>query len=265
MLSSDPMMPPPPAVESFCFAKALASAPSDCHPMEKPIDSCAPSFGQLPPSFDSTWDTLTPLVARDSTWDALAPLDDVKPNVDFAIEPMNDTYVDSGDELSVFASKMTACESPTEVMADAPLGARATKRSRPTKAKRTAPPVMALVDEPSAVEVAPSLPTADIPALENASTLDESEGAGAEDGSAEVKRQRRMQRNRESAAESRKRKKQRVEELEELIASLQGTVSTLQAQNAELRLECARVATAGCATESCSARAEEPLELPAGA
>jgi len=56
---------------------------------------------------------------------------------------------------------------------------------------------------------------------------------------AEEKRQKRMKRNRESAAMSRNRKKQYIEELEAKVASLSSTVEQLQAENWALKQECA--------------------------
>ena len=55
-----------------------------------------------------------------------------------------------------------------------------------------------------------------------------------EEGEA-AKRQKRMQRNRESAAMSRERKKKHIDELEHKLAMLSSTVATLQAENNTLR------------------------------
>ena len=65
-----------------------------------------------------------------------------------------------------------------------------------------------------------------------------SEGASADDSGSEgadAKRQKRMQRNRESAAMSRERKKRRIDELEHTLATLASTVARLQAENEALR------------------------------
>ena len=55
-----------------------------------------------------------------------------------------------------------------------------------------------------------------------------------EEGEA-AKRQKRMRRNRESAAMSRERKKKHIDELEHKLAMLSSTVATLQAENDTLR------------------------------
>ena len=59
---------------------------------------------------------------------------------------------------------------------------------------------------------------------------DEDVGEGVD-----AKRQKRMQRNRESAAMSRERKKKHIDELEHKLAMLSSTVATLQAENHTLR------------------------------
>ena len=66
----------------------------------------------------------------------------------------------------------------------------------------------------------------------------EAHGVDREDEEGEgvdAKRQKRMRRNRESAAMSRERKKKHIDELEHKLAMLSSTVATLQAENDTLR------------------------------
>ena len=66
----------------------------------------------------------------------------------------------------------------------------------------------------------------------------EAHGVDREDEEGEgvdAKRQKRMRRNRESAAMSRERKKKHIDELEHKLAMLSSTVATLQAENDALR------------------------------
>ena len=69
---------------------------------------------------------------------------------------------------------------------------------------------------------------------DSGSSGDEGWDEGWDDG-VEAKRQKRMRRNRESAAMSRERKKTHIDELEHKLAMLSSTVATLQAENDTLR------------------------------
>ena len=64
----------------------------------------------------------------------------------------------------------------------------------------------------------------------NSGSSDDEGGEGVD-----AKRQKRMRRNRESAAMSRERKKKHIDELEHKLAMLSSTVATLQAENDALR------------------------------
>ena len=75
----------------------------------------------------------------------------------------------------------------------------------------------------------------------------DSDDSGSDDA-AEVKRQKRMMRNRESAATSRERKKAHIEDLEHQVAELRATSARLQSENDALRA-CVQSSDPSCLTD----------------
>ena len=69
----------------------------------------------------------------------------------------------------------------------------------------------------------------------NSGSSEEGDGSASGSEGVDAKRQKRMRRNRESAAMSRERKKKHIDELEHKLAMLSSTVASLQAENNALR------------------------------